>query len=560
MEAALTLMEDGRPVNKLPLGKHTVLGRSEEAEVVIPAAGVSRRHAVIVQDRRGYFLEDLQSSNGTRVNGRLVKRVRLNNQDEIDIAGHVFRFTGQVAAVVIPSADVTLVPEAHSATSVVSTTDASVEDIGDAAERGDDALKRRLNIFFELSGEVSGTFEVDELLPKILDALFRAFSQADRGTIMLLVPDTGELVPKAVKRKHDNDEGQIAVSMTVINRTIQERHALLCEDATSDGRFQGATSIMDLEIRSLMSAPLVAKDELVGAVLIDTTDATKPFAEADLKMLTGIAAQAAMAIRNGQLYEEKMKGERLAMVGQTIAGLAHCVKNILNGIQGGSYMLDLGMSKADENMMKKGWDMVKRNNAFMHGLVLDMLTYAKEREPNYQMTQVNDLVRDVCELMTERSNQNNVELSRELAADLRPIAVDATQIQRCVLNLATNAIDACAGHGTRVVVSTSLHEDEGEVHIAIADDGCGISEENQKKLFQVFFSTKGSGGTGLGLAVTHKIITEHRGTLDVKSEEGKGTTFTIRLPLREEAPNSEGETAEAIDSPGSPLAPQEQDP
>ena len=317
---------------------------------------------------------------------------------------------------------------------------------------------------------------------------------------------------------------------------------------------------MDLDIRSLMSAPLVAKDELVGVVLIDTTDATKPFAEADLRMLTGIAAQAAMAIRNGQLYEEKVRSERLAMVGQTIAGLAHCVKNILNGIQGGSYMVDLGMSKADEGMTRKGWDMVKRNNAFMHGLVLDMLAYAKEREPDYQMTQVNDLVRNVCELMAERASQNRIELSHELAADLRPIAVETTQIQRCVLNLVTNAIDACAGQGASVVVSTSLHEDQGEVHIAIADDGCGISEENQKRLFQVFFSTKGSSGTGLGLAVTHKIVREHRGEIDVASEEGKGTTFTIRLPLREETPDIDLKTEDITDGLRLSAAPGEKDP
>lgn len=544
MKPTLTLSKDGQQIKEFPLDKRTVVGREDDTDITISGPGVSRRHAAIVQDRRGFYVEDLQSSNGTRVNGRVVKRVRLKNQDEIDIAGFVLRFTGQVAAAVIPSADVTLVPESHSSTSVVGATDASVPDFREIVERTDDALKHRLDIFFELAGEISGTFEVDELLSKILDALFRVFDQAHRGTIMLIDPETGELTPKAVKRRHGVDEGQIAVSMTVINRTIQERHALLCQDAMSDDRFQGAESVMNLQIRSLMCAPLIAKNEIVGVVVIDTTDAMRPFEEADLNMLSSIAAQPAMAIRNGQLYEEKVKSERLAMVGQTIAGLAHCVKNILNGIMGGGYILEVGLKRDDSEKVAKGWDMVKRNNEFMRGLVLDMLTYAKDREPEYVLTDANEIVQDVCGLMEERAKQGGIELCQATDANMKLTAMDKTQIQRCVLNLTTNAIDACIDHGTKVTVGTSLDEDEGEVCIAIADDGCGISEENQKKLFQVFFSTKGSKGTGLGLAVTHKIIEEHGGSLDVDSAEGEGTTFTIRLPFMEEPPSDPSATEE----------------
>ena len=543
MEATLTLMKDGQALKEYPLGKRTVLGRSDDADIVIDDPNVSRCHASVTPDGNGYVLKDWLSSNGTLLNGRRVDKARLRDGDEIRVAGHVLRFKEHVEAVVRPSAEVAVAPEGTSVTNVLGTTlVTTAEELG-LAGPGEDALKHRLNVFFEVASEVTGTFEVDQLLLRILDALFRVFAQADRGFIMLIDPETGELEPKAVKKKHEGDEDQITVSTTVINKTIHDRQALLCQDAMFDERFQASQSIVSHHIRSVMCAPLAAKNEIVGVVHIDTTDPERPFTQDDLNMLTGMAAQGAMAIRNTQLYEEKVKSERLAMVGQTIAGLAHCVKNVLNGIKGGAFMVDLGISKPDEGMMEKGWDIVKRNNEFMNALVLDMLAYAKEREPEYQVAQVNDVVRDVCELMTQRAKDGNIKLTQALAEDVRPIAIDSMGVQRSVLNLVTNAIDACVGEGAEVVVGTSLHEDDGEVHITIRDDGCGISEEGQKKLFQVFFSTKGSKGTGLGLAVTQKIIHEHKGEIDVDSEEGKGTTFTIRLPLREELPNAPEEAA-----------------
>jgi len=403
---------------------------------------------------------------------------------------------------------------------------------------GKDALRRRLRVFFDVAGEVSAAFEVDDLLPRILEALFRVFTEAERGFIMLIDPETDELVPKAVKKTVASDKEQITISRTVINKVIDDHQAVLCEDAASDDRFAGSESIMSHAIRSLMCAPLIAKDEIVGIVHIDTTSIKRPFTEDDLNVLTGIAAQAAMAIRNTQVYEEMVKAERLAVLGQTVAGLAHCVKNILNGISGGAYILELGLKREDLSEVLRGWDMVKRNNEFMSGLVLDMVAYAKEREPAYELADVGEIVRSVCELMTERARQNNIELRHELG-DLRPCAMDAKEIRRCVLNLVTNAIEACAGPGAEVVVRAGFSEGQREVRIVVADDGCGITEENQKGLFQVFFSTKGAKGTGLGLAVTRKIIREHNGEIDVQSEEGKGTTFTIRLPFVDSMPQKQ---------------------
>ena len=535
MSATLILVKDGRPVRRFPLGGRTVLGRADDADIQVDEAGVSRRHAAITKLGDAYTLEDLQSRNGTYVNGQPIQKHQLRGGDVIDLATWRLRFHLPQALPFGASGDVTLVQDAVDTTNVLTSAAVSAADLKGSFGEGEVALRRRLEVFFDVAADVSGMLEADELLPRILEALFRVFTQAHRGFIMLIDHETGELVPKAVKKTLEGDGGGITVSNTVINKVIDERQSVLCRDAASDDRFLAAESLVRHSIRSLMCAPLIAGDGIVGVVHIDTTSAT-PFMEDDLKVLTGIAAQAAMAIRNTQLYEEKVKSERLAMVGQTIAGLSHCVKNILNGITGGGYILEVGLKNEDSGKVAKGWDMVKRNNDFMRDLVLDMLTYAKDREPEYELANANEIVKDVCGLMEERAKQGGIELCQGAAADMKLAAMDRSQIQRCVLNLTTNAIDACVDHGTKVTVSTVL--DEGEVRIAIADDGCGMSEENQKKLFQVFFSTKGSQGTGLGLAVSHKIIEEHGGSLDVDSVEGEGTTFTIRLPFMEEPPGA----------------------
>jgi signal transduction histidine kinase len=224
----------------------------------------------------------------------------------------------------------------------------------------------------------------------------------------------------------------------------------------------------------------------------------------------------------------------LAAIGETITGLAHCIRNVLNGIQGGSYMVDLGFRKDDSAKVMKGWDIVRRNNAFLQDLVLDMLTYSKEREPEYELVDVNALVSSLVSLMEMKAKERNVYISWTQNTSLTKLVLDPKGIQRCLLNLISNAIDACAqnqeGH---VRISTSKISGE-RFCICVADDGCGISEENRSKLFQMFFSTKGSKGTGLGLAVTKKIITEHGGEIEVESEVDNGTRFFIKLPLREE--------------------------
>jgi signal transduction histidine kinase len=236
-----------------------------------------------------------------------------------------------------------------------------------------------------------------------------------------------------------------------------------------------------------------------------------------------------------RLERELVGAERLAAVGQTVAGMAHCVKNILHGLRGGSYMVNIGIDKDNTDKLKTGWNMVQRNIARTSDLVQDLLSYSKEREPEMAPCRPNEIVEEVCELMQEVAHENHVTLKMDLSPDLQEVQLDERSLHRSLLNLVSNAIDACrddptTGKDHHVKVITAVDPDKF-VRFDVSDNGAGMSEEVKSKLFSSLFSTKGPQGTGLGLLVTSKLIEEHKGTIHVDSELTRGTTFSIRLPL-----------------------------
>lgn len=237
-----------------------------------------------------------------------------------------------------------------------------------------------------------------------------------------------------------------------------------------------------------------------------------------------------------RLEAELLHAERLAAIGQTISGVAHGVKNILHGFKGGSYLVDIGIAKSDSDKLKKGWDMIQRNIGRTSDLVMDLLTYSKEREPEYQPCDPNAIIKDVCEVMQELSAENQVVLATQLDPTIKSVIMDPHTIHQCLTNLISNAIDACLfdkdmSKKWQVTVQSAC-EDGKFIRISVRDNGIGMSQAVRNKLFTSFFSTKGHRGTGLGLLVTRKSVEEHGGTIEVDSEAGKGTVFTLRLPFR----------------------------
>lgn len=239
-----------------------------------------------------------------------------------------------------------------------------------------------------------------------------------------------------------------------------------------------------------------------------------------------------------KLQKEKEQAQRMAAIGQTVAGLAHYIKNILNGLKGGAYIIQSALNKKDMELTEKGLRMMNKNIEQITNIVMDMLIYSKERKPSYEPVDPNELITDVVELMEEKAKLANVKIKTELQKDIGTVMMDRTAIHRCLLNLVSNAIDACTLEGivggNGLVTVRTYKPDGWAVGFDVIDNGTGMDEETQKKIFTAFFSTKGYKGTGLGLPVTQKIVKEHRGELSFVSTPGKGTKFTILLPEKSE--------------------------
>jgi signal transduction histidine kinase len=233
-------------------------------------------------------------------------------------------------------------------------------------------------------------------------------------------------------------------------------------------------------------------------------------------------------------------------VGQTIAMLSHHIKNILQGIRGGSYVVELGLEQHDEANIRKGWSMVDRNLNKISTMVLDMLTFSKEREPDPVPSDVNKVVGEVVELVAAKAGEQKVSVEWLPGENIPILAFDPEGIHRAVLNIAGNAVDACEDReGGIVTVRTEHLPAESLVRITVEDNGVGIPPEDLDRIFTIFVSGKGSRGTGLGLSVSRKILQEHGGNISVSSTVGQGSRFSLEFPaVVPGAPAEAGMTAE----------------
>jgi len=239
------------------------------------------------------------------------------------------------------------------------------------------------------------------------------------------------------------------------------------------------------------------------------------------------------------VYEKTRKlldAERLAAIGQTVATLAHAIKNIIGGLKGGIYVVEKGMELGKEEYLSQGWEMVKGNVEKIKNLALDLLGYAKEREPNYDWVNPNKIVTDLHKLMLQRSRECQISLRLDIDESLPEILLDQDAIHCCLLNLISNAFDACVDvehtGGRKEVVIRTARVEGGGIEYQVIDSGCGMDIDTRDKIFRSFFSTKGTRGTGLGLMITQKIVREHGGEISFESEKGKGAKFIIRLPAK----------------------------
>lgn len=220
--------------------------------------------------------------------------------------------------------------------------------------------------------------------------------------------------------------------------------------------------------------------------------------------------------------------KELKILGQSIAILSHDIKNILEGLHGGAYVVDEGIKDGDMELATKGLDIVKRNITEITSMAQNILYSSKKRDLKYRKVSPNEIVRDVVDLFQEKAHAMDIELKHETTRALPLAKLDPMSIRRMLENFLWNALDACEKDEEKdfhtVVVRADLH-DRFHFKFEVEDNGVGMDEETKTSIFDEFYSTKGGHGTGLGLLVVDKIVKEHGGKVEVLTAPGRGTIF-----------------------------------
>jgi signal transduction histidine kinase len=241
--------------------------------------------------------------------------------------------------------------------------------------------------------------------------------------------------------------------------------------------------------------------------------------------------------------------DRLTVIGRAVAGMAHRVKNILMGLEGGMFVVGTALRSGDQVTLDRGWEMIERNVDRVSHVVKDLLYCSKKRDAELRdAVIVEDIAREVWELFRERAAADGIDLRLEVGAD-HPRRVDPDGMHSLVTNLVANAIDACRfdPDESKERHAIELRVDSGEdreLVVEVSDDGAGISSEDAERVFEDFFSTKGTEGTGLGLLIINRVVEQHTGSIDFHTRPGEGTRFVVRIPWDVPEP-ADGRAAES---------------
>ncbi|MFH2060936.1 MAG: ATP-binding protein [Pseudomonadota bacterium] len=376
------------------------------------------------------------------------------------------------------------------------------------------------DLVMEMAVDISKTIKLQDRLKTAHHYLESLINTSMDGIVGISERGKVEVFNKAARQLFDIDQGQI-VSLEDINTMLPKGFLARVSE--------GKSHVYLPEAKLKKSDGEIFFGRLIGNRLKDS--------EKNL----GMAFSVHDISQFKQLEEEKIEAERMAIVGQTVAGLAHGIKNLINALDGGMYFLKSGIGKGDIKRVHKGIETLSRNINRIRDFSMAFLNYARFRAICAEECNPSDIAREVAESFELMAKEKNIQISVIQKQKIAPIFLDYEKIHECITNLVGNAIDSYSTieDDREKAIIISIYEEEGSIYVSIADNGCGIDDEHRKRLFHKFFTTKGLEGTGLGLLMTQKIIQEHGGNISVFSQKDEGSVFRIRF-LRGRLPKSTG--------------------
>ena len=522
------------------------IGREKGNDITVEDHEASRRHAEIRKRNDTYFLADLDSSNGTFLNNCRISEAELKSGDRIQIGRTLFLYSKGESGH-LPPANVEIIGTESGddgSRIIAAVPDKLGPDLpplpqDDTQNHWLAQAQNNLDVMYRTALAVSHTLDIDDLLDRILQLVFD-WVEADRGCIMLREEETGQLITKARRDRVAGTKSSMTISRTILDYVLERHEGVLTSNAQGDDRFRSGQSVLRTGVHEAICVPMQGRYGQIGVLYVDTVtplgevmaSGGQHFSDEHLKLMVAIGHQAALAVEDTRYYSAMVQSERLAAVGQTIATLSHHIKNILQGIHGGSYLVEMGLDKNDLGVTDKGWGIVRRNQHKISSLVMDMLSFSKDRKPEPSPSDIPALLAEIVETVKQRAEDAGISVHCTAPDNFPVILCDTEALSRAILNVVTNAIDAVEERADgKVDITTEIDGEREVVQVRVTDNGPGIPAETLPHIFNLFVSTKGAKGTGLGLTVSQKILREHGGSISVESTATHGTCFTLSFPL-----------------------------
>lgn len=548
------------------VGRELVVGRSTACDIFVPDRRMSRRHARFYVEGRTLFVEDLQSHNGTFVNGKRVARMQLFGSDVVRVGTSQFEIavreggglsgnTSQPTAhLVKPVIDVTS-PDLGTMLAEEYFAALGLADTPSGQPRSEAEIEflvrqtRNFAVLHEISKALQAGHDRDTMLDRVL-GLVRKVLSADRGYVVRL-DEAGRLVPLAAQTRAGTvrpDSGAVRMSETVAEQVVHDRCGIITSDAVTDERFSAAESVVLNDIRSLLAVPMLVGERVIGVIEVETTATINGFTENDLDLMTVVAGMVGAALENLDLAEQRertikeleqaqqklleaqdrlVRSEQMAAVGRVASGIAHEVKNHLAPLM----LADmLRRDYPDDQDIQESAELMLEAQRRILGLVDEIRRFASGNKAEIEMG-LDDLAQVASNVIRFVRCDARVR-AVELVADAPVVAeFDANRLRQVLINLIRNAVDAAdpvAG-----IVTVRVHRDGENAVVEVQDNGRGIPAEVAARIFEPFFTTKGEHGLGLGLDISRSIVQAHGGTLEHEPAPGGGTIFRVTLPVEQ---------------------------
>jgi signal transduction histidine kinase len=400
---------------------------------------------------------------------------------------------------------------------------------------GSSDIQSRYQTFKDISLIVHSSVRMDEVLELVVWKTTEAFHA--KGALLRIhnpVTDNFEIGAVYGMGERYLTKGPVTTHR-IIDGEIKKKKPIIIEDIWNEPRVEYPEYAQDEGVCLIVDTPLYVGDEIIAILRLYFTE-KRSFTQEELDFLVAVATQCACAINKVRLIESQqeqyehlaLQAERLSALGRMAAGIAHEINNPLAGIL--LYSTHMRKKLEPESPLKENLDVIISETSRCKSTIQGLLDFSREREPLWSFCNINDIIQRAMSILENEFHLQHIKLDVRLSSNVLDIFLDANQIEQVLVNLMLNSIQAIHSKEGVIRIQSSMDRDQNFVQVDIEDNGCGIQSEHLPNVFDPFYTTKPK-GSGLGLSVSFGIIQNHNGNIQVSSQPGFGTRFTISLPV-----------------------------